>query len=177
MPLKHLLLTGYRGCGKSAVGRLVSESLSRQLIDTDVAIEIKTGQSIAEIFEQRGQDGFRDLESSQIASLVSLKDPSIISLGGGAILRPENRNCIRNLGNSVWLQATPETIFERISKDSTTQLRRPKLSRLGDMDEIRSVLEARVPWYKEVADFTVSTDGVSVEQIAEIIVDWFHRIT
>ena len=177
MPLKHLLLTGYRGCGKSAVSKLLSESLSRQLIDTDVAIEIKTGQSIAEIFEQRGQEGFRDLESSQISSLFSLKDPAIISLGGGAILRPENRNCIRNLGKSVWLQAMPETIFERISKDGTTQMRRPKLSRLGDMDEIRSVLEARVPWYKEVADFTVSTDGVSVEQIAEIIVDWFHRIT
>ncbi len=176
MPSKHLLLTGYRGCGKSAIGRLLSESLSRQLIDTDVAIEIHTGQSIAEIFEQLGQDGFRDLESSQIASLVSLKDPAIISLGGGAILRPENRNCIRNLGKSVWLQATPETIFERISKDSSTQMRRPKLSKLGDMDEIRSVLAERVPWYKEVADFTVSTDGVTVERIAEIIVDWFHPI-
>ncbi len=177
MPLKHLLLTGYRGCGKSAVGKLLSESLSRQLLDTDVAIEIAAGQTIAEIFEQRGQEAFRDLESSQIASLVSLKDPAIISLGGGSILRPENRNCIRNLGKSVWLQATPETIFQRISNDGTTRVRRPKLSTLGDMDEIRSILEARIPWYNEVADFAVSTDGVSVERIAEIIVDWFHRIT
>ncbi len=177
MPLKHLLLTGYRGCGKSAVGKLLSESLARQLIDTDVAIEIEAGQTIAKIFKQRGQEGFRDLESNQIASLVSLKDPAIISLGGGAILRPENRNCIRNLGKSVWLQATPETIFERISRDSKTQVQRPKLSKLGDMDEIRTILEARVAWYKEVADFTVSTDGLSVERIAEIIVDWFHPIT
>lgn len=177
MPLRHLLLTGYRGCGKSAVGKRLSESLSRQFIDTDVAIEIATGQTIAKIFEESGQEGFRDLESSQIASLVSLNVPAIISLGGGAILRQENRNCIRSLGRSVWLRATPETIFERISNDSTTQLRRPKLSTLGDMDEIRSVLAARVPWYKEVADFEVSTDGVSVERIAEIIVDWFHRIT
>ena len=177
MAVKHLLLTGYRGCGKSAVGKLLSESLSWRFIDTDIAIEAAAGQTIAEIFDQHGQDGFRDLESSQIASLASLKEHAIISLGGGAILRPENRICIRNLGKSVWLQASPETIFERISHDRTTQERRPKLSQLGNMEEIRTVLHMRVPWYKEVADFAVSTDGISIERVAEIIVDWFRRIT
>ena len=177
MAVKHLLLAGYRGCGKSAVGKLLSESLSWRFIDTDIEIEAATGQTIAEIFEQRGQDGFRDLEASQIASLVYLREPTIVSLGGGAVLRAENRICIRNLGKSVWLQACPETIFERISSDSTTQERRPKLSKLGDMEEIRTVLDMRVPWYKEVADFAVSTDGISIERVAEIIVDWFRRIT
>ena len=177
MALKHLLLTGYRGCGKSAVGKLLSKFLSRQLIDTDIAIEATTGQTIAEIFDQRGQDGFRDLESSQIAGLVSLNEPSVISLGGGAILRPENRSCIRNLGKVVWLQASPETIFERIHNDRTTQERRPKLSKLGDREEIRTILDMRVPWYKEVADFAVSTDGVSMDRVAEIIVDWFLLTT
>lgn len=177
MAIKHLILTGYRGCGKSAVGKLLSVSLSRKLIDIDMAIESSTDKSIAEIFSEVGQEGFRDLESTQIASLVSLKESAIISLGGGAVLRSENRKCIRNLGKTVWLQATPETILDRISNDSTTQSRRPKLSKLGDMEEIRSILDTRIPWYNEVADLAVSTDGVSMERVAEIVADWFHHIT
>ena len=176
MTITHLLLTGYRGCGKSAVGQLLSVSLSRKLIDIDLAIESSTGKSIADIFSQIGHEGFRDLESTQIASLVLLKESAIISLGGGAVLRPENRKCIRNLGKTVWLQATPETILERISNDETTQMRRPKLSKLGDLEEIRSILEMRIPWYNEVADLAVSTDDKSLECVAEIISDWFHRI-
>ena len=173
----HILLIGYRGCGKSGVGKLLSELLDRDFIDTDIAIETSAGKTIAEIFAEVGEEGFRDLESNQIASLDSLIESAIISLGGGAILRPENRRCIRNLGKTVWLQATPETIFERISNDKTTQSRRPKLSKLGDMDEIRSILEMRVPWYNEVADIAVSTDGLSIERVAETIVDWLRRIT
>ncbi len=176
MTITHLLLTGYRGCGKSAVGQLLSVSLSRKLIDIDLAIESSTGKSIADIFSQIGHEGFRELESTQIASLVLLKESAIISLGGGAVLRPENRKCIRNLGKTVWLQATPETILERISNDETTQTRRPKLSKLGDLEEIRSILEMRIPWYNEVADLAVSTDDKSLEFVAEIISDWFHRI-
>ena len=177
MASTHLLLIGYRGCGKSGVGKLLSELLDRDLIDTDIAIETSQGKTIAEIFAEVGEAGFRDLESNQIANLDSLKESAIISLGGGAILRPENRRCIRNLGKTVWLQATPETIFERISNDETTQSRRPKLSNLSDSDEIRSILEMRVPWYKEVADLAVSTDGVSMERVAKTIVDWHQRIT
>ena len=177
MASTHLLLIGYRGCGKSGVGKLLSELLDRDLIDTDIAIETSEGKTIAEIFAEVGEQGFRDLESNQIANLDSLEESAIISLGGGAILRPENRRCIRNLGKTVWLQATPETIFERISNDETTQSRRPKLSNLSDRDEIRSILEMRVPWYKEVADLAVSTDGVSMERVAKTIVDWHQRIT
>jgi len=177
MASTHLLLIGYRGCGKSGVGKLLSELLDRNLIDTDIAIETSEGKTIAEIFAEVGEQGFRDLESNQIANLDSLEESAIISLGGGAILRPENRRCIRNLGKTVWLQATPETIFERISNDETTQSRRPKLSNLSDRDEIRSILEMRVPWYKEVSDLAVATDGVSMERVAKTIVDWHQRIT
>ena len=177
MASMHILLIGYRGSGKSGVGKLLSELLDRDFIDTDIAIETSAGKTIAEIFAEVGEEGFRDLESNQIASLDSLIESAIISLGGGAILRPENRRCIRNLGKTVWLQATPETIYERISNDETTQSRRPKLSKLSDRDEIRSILEMRVPWYNEVADLTVSTDGLSIERVAVTIVDWLRRIT
>ncbi len=176
MTPKHLLLTGYRGCGKTAVGQLLSQLLSRDLIDTDLAIEFATGKTIAEIFTELGQEGFRDLESDQIASLVLLIQPSIISLGGGAVLRPENRQRIRSLGKTVWLQATPDTIHDRVANDVSTQMRRPKLSQLGDLDEIRSILEERVPLYREVADLAVSTDSRTMEEVASIVAEWVRSL-
>lgn len=151
--------------------------LSWDFIDTDLEIEEKEGRSIAEIFAEVGEAGFRDLESAQISGLGSLKEPSIISLGGGAILRPENRNQIRELGFTVWLQASVETLHERIAHDHATQSRRPKLSKLGDEQEIRSILESRLVWYKEVADLAVNTDKLSMQEVAETIVDRFQLIT
>jgi shikimate kinase len=177
MRLKHLLLTGYRGCGKSVVGQLLSEMLSRPLVDIDIAIESNAGKSIAEIFAEVGEVGFRDLETSQIAHLETLQEPSIISLGGGAILRSENRDRICALGYTVWLQASPETIRQRIENDGTTSSRRPRLSQLGDLEEIRSILESRTPWYKEVSNLAVKTDALSMQQVAATIADWFQRIT
>ena len=176
MTPKHLLLTGYRGCGKSAVGQLLSQLLARDLIDTDLAIESAAGKTIAEIFTELGQVGFRNLESDQIASLASLNQPAIISLGGGAILRPENRQRIRSLGKTVWLQATPDTIHDRVANDRSTQMRRPKLSPLGDLDEIRSILEERMPLYREVADLTVSTDSRTMDEVASIVADWVRTL-
>jgi shikimate kinase len=177
MSEQHLLLTGYRGCGKSAVGQRLADLLNRPIVDIDLEIEASTGQSIAEIFDAVGEQGFRDLESSQISELASLSIPSIVSLGGGAILREENRNRIRSLGVCVWLQASPETIHERISKDKATQARRPKLSALGDLDEIRSILEMRLPWYNEVADLSIATDDRSLDEVAQSILHWFQSLT
>lgn len=176
MPQKHLLLTGYRGCGKSVVGQRLSMALSRDFIDTDTAIESAAGKSIAEIFEDVGQEGFRDLESQQIANLITLSMPAVISLGGGSILRPENREWIRKLGRTVWLQAEPDTIRVRIADDASTKSRRPKLSQLGDLEEIRSILEVRVPLYQEVSDLAVSTDGRTMDEVAATIADWYRNI-
>lgn len=177
MSPKHLLLTGYRGCGKSVVGQLLSQLLSRTLVDVDIAIESTAGKSIAEIFAESGEVAFRDLESAQIEALGLLPEPAIISLGGGAILRSENRRRIQTLGFTVWLQASPETVAQRIASDVFTRSRRPKLSKLGDMEEIRSILESRLAWYKEVADFAVDTDNLTMQQVADTIVDRFQLIT
>ena len=102
--------------------------------------------------------------------------PAVISLGGGAILRPENREWIRNLGKTVWLQAEPDTIHVRIAEDESTKARRPKLSQLGDLEEIRSILEVRVPLYQEVSDLAVSTDGRTMDEVAATIADWYRNI-
>ena len=171
---KHLLLTGYRGCGKSTIGRLLAAGLSRNFVDTDLEIESKAGKSIAEIFSESGETGFRDLESWQIANLISLPAPSVIALGGGAIIRPENRLGIRALGKTVWLQASSATILHRIASDESTQSRRPKLSKLGHSDEIETILSTRIPWYKEVSDFVISTDESPMEHVVQSILEWYQ---
>lgn len=171
---KHLLLTGYRGCGKSTIGRLLAAGLSRNFVDTDLEIESKAGKSIAEIFSESGEAGFRDLESWQIANLILLSAPSIIALGGGAIIRPENRLGIRALGKTVWLQASSATILHRIASDESTQSRRPKLSKLGHSDEIETILSTRIPWYKEVSDFVISTDESPMEHVVQSILEWYQ---
>jgi shikimate kinase len=170
----HLLLTGYRGCGKTTIGGLVARSLQFRLIDTDLEVEAQSGCSIAEIFENSGESTFRDLESDQIHKLEAITEPCVISLGGGAILRPENRERIRTLGRTVWLQASPEIIFERISKDANTATRRPKLSKLGELEEIRSLLLQRSCLYAEVAGMQISTEELSMEAVAMRIVEWYR---
>ena len=174
---KHLFLTGYRGSGKSTIGKLVASHLSRLFVDTDVEIELQSGNTIAEIFARSGEAAFRDLESEQLSQLRSLTEPAVVSLGGGSILRQENRECIKQLGRTVWLQASPENIFGRISKDVNTQTRRPKLSKLGDLEEIRSILAERSVVYEEVADMCVSTDELSMESVAMKIVHWYRTST
>ena len=177
MVQKHLFLTGYRGSGKSTIGKLVASHLSLAFVDTDVEIELQSGNTIAEIFARSGEAAFRDLESEQLSQLRSLTEPAVVSLGGGSILRQENRECIKQLGRTVWLQASPENIFGRISKDVNTQTRRPKLSKLGDLEEIRSILAERSVVYEEVADRWVSTDELSMESVAMKIVHWYRTST
>jgi shikimate kinase len=169
---KHFFLTGYRGCGKSSVGRIVAKNLTLPFRDTDDEIESEAGCSIADIFSAQGEQAFRDLESKQLEKVVSSSSATVISLGGGTVLRETNRNLIKQSGCTVWLRASPETIFERIAGDAASQSRRPKLSALGDLDEIRKVLELRLQWYREVASFSIETDGLKADQIAATIVSW-----
>lgn len=140
--------------------------------DIDDAVESNAGRSIADIFATDGEPAFRDLESQQLERLVASDTAAVIALGGGTILRASNRELIRGGGVVVWLQAAPETIQERIANDAGSHLRRPKLSKLGDLDEIRKILEHRTPWYREMASLTVETDGLNAESIADTIVTW-----
>ena len=174
MIAQHLLLTGYRGTGKSTVGKMVANRLDFAFLDIDDEIEQSSGKTIAEIFAESGEQGFRDLETNHILKLRELALPSVISLGGGAIIRSINRQAISQLGLTVWLQASPENIVARISGDPQTQSRRPKLSTLGNLDEVRSKLEERREWYSEVADKTIDCDRSSQEEIAASIVDWYQ---
>jgi shikimate kinase len=174
--INHLFLTGYRGTGKSTVGKVVADRLGLPFLDTDIQIEAATNKSITDIFQQHGELFFRDLESCQFEHLSTLTNSHVVSLGGGAILREQNRTWIKSLGQTVWLKASVDTLVQRIAMDAHTQNRRPKLSQLGERDEIQSILEKRISWYTEVSQFSIDTDGLSADNIAEQVIDWYrHR--
>lgn len=139
--------------------------------DTDAIVESNAGMTIAEIFAASGENVFRDYESDVLRSLSKLDQSQVVALGGGAILRPENRRLLRSSGWVAWLQASPETLVDRIALDKSTAARRPALSQLGVLGEIRSVLEKRWPLYEEAADEAFDTEsiemGMLVSKIAE----------
>lgn len=161
---KHLYLTGYRGSGKSSVGRAVARRLQRPWIDLDDEIESQSGRSIQEIFATDGEEGFRTLEQA-VLEAVSKRAPAVISLGGGAVLREANRKRIRNSGVSIWLQVDADTVLQRLHRDASTSRRRPPLTGLPPRQEIQTLLAKREPLYAEVASYQVDTTGRGVRAI------------
>lgn len=170
----HVYLMGYRGSGKTTVGRLLAQALDWPLIDTDDWIESGQGQSIRQIFAAQGESGFRDLEQATIVQVSSFLEPAVIALGGGAVLRPQNQQVIRETGRRVWLDASAEHLHERICADSSTGERRPNLTDRGGFDEVAEILAVRRPIYSDLAELTVDTMGKSPDQITREIYQWLQ---
>ncbi|MGI9465530.1 MAG: shikimate kinase [Rubripirellula sp.] len=168
---KHIYLTGFRGTGKTSVGSLLARSLGRTVIDLDGVVTANAGKSISEIFQDGGEVAFRELESNALESVAQTEN-AVISLGGGAILRAGNRAIIRSTGVCVWLDCDAETIARRLQQDDVSLEQRPALTTLDELQEIRELLQARHPLYLEAADHRLDTDGRTIEQVAEQIMQW-----
>ena len=166
---RHLYLAGFRGTGKSAVGRELSARLARPLVDLDAEVQRMANRSIAEIFGNLGEPEFRRLESEALASVSDLDRAAVVSLGGGAVLRPENRDLIRRTGVCVLLSASAETIAARIQADAASAAQRPALTDLAALEEIRHLLAARRSVYESVADLRIETDNRDIAAIVEQI--------
>jgi len=166
----NLLLVGYRGTGKSTVGKLVASQLGMLFLDADEELERRAGRSIRDIFATGGEPVFRDLEERVIDDLLA-GDNRVVALGGGAVLRPANRALFKTAGNCVvWLQASATLLHERIAADETTDGRRPNLTSVGGLTEIEQLLRVREPLYRECASFAVDTENKTPEQIAAEVV-------
>ena len=170
-----LILIGYRATGKTTLARLLAERLGCDWIDADVEIERRAGKSIARMFADDGEPAFRDLEARAIADLCG-RDDLVLAAGGGAPLRPESRQVMRQRGTVVWLVAQPETILRRMSADATTAARRPNLTDKGPLEEILQLLKVREPIYRETAHLQIDTEGKSPEQLADEILELVRRI-
>ncbi len=106
----NIVLIGYRACGKTAIGRLLSERLNWPFLDTDVLIEQRCGMTIRDIFADRAEEAFREMERRIIAEVAQL-DKHILSTGGGAVLNEDNARALKQRGLLIWLTASPETIW------------------------------------------------------------------
>jgi shikimate kinase len=164
------VLIGYRGSGKSTVGRLVAEHLAWTLLDTDERVTAAAGKSIKEIFQQHGEAHFRRLESEQVAGIGLLRR-HVISLGGGAVLAEANRNAIAAAaGAVVYLRAHPAALWKRIQDDPATAVKRPNLTALaGGIDEIRALLQQREPIYRQLASAEIDVSDLTPQQSAAAV--------
>jgi len=162
-------LIGYRGTGKTSVAPRLAERWGWEWIDADVELERHAGRTIHQIFVADGEAEFRRLERAVVQDLLQ-HDRLVLASGGGAILNTDTRRDFRAAGPVVWLHADVETIARRIAEDKTTSARRPNLTALGGVDEIRAVLAAREPLYRETATVIVETMDKPVEAVVEEIV-------
>ncbi len=161
----NIVLIGYRGTGKSTVGRQLAARLGRALVSTDTEIVKRAQRTIPEIVGQDGWESFRDLES-EICRELAGRDQIVIDTGGGAILRQQNVEALKKNGTVFWLTASVETIVKRIGGDN----QRPSLTGTKSfVDEIQDVLQERTPKYQAAADHIIVTDGQSINQLMETV--------
>ena len=155
------------GCGKSTIGKEMSEILNMKFIDTDAWIEERQGITISEIFATKGEIFFRDLETTTLQELLEEKETMVISVGGGLPLREENRKLLQQLGRIIYLKAEPETIYNRVKGDTT----RPLLQTGNPMERIREMLGQREEKYRAVADKIVIVDKKDISEIVYEVLD------
>ncbi len=165
---QHVVLIGYRGSGKTVVGRLLADELGRSHIDTDLLIEEREGRSITAIFEQDGEPHFRRIESEVIDSLAP-DTPAVVSVGGGAVADEHNRKRLKDLGAVVWLQAPPEELYRRVVADRKSAASRPPLSTADALTEVRMLLAQRSASYEGLADVEIDTSGKSPVEVTQMI--------
>lgn len=160
----RVALIGLPGSGKSTIGRQLARRLGRPFIDTDQVIEQRVGLSIREFFEREGEESFRDLEQSIIDELT-LGQPCVLSTGGGAVLRPANRQHLKQRTQAVYLHSAPEEVFRRLRHDRN----RPLLQVPDPLARLRELYALRDPLYRESARFVVETGRPSVAALVNMV--------
>jgi len=164
------VLVGMMGAGKSSVGRALAEASGREFRDTDQLLVQRFGRSIAQIFDVYGEAAFRDHETSIVKSLEP--GPYVLATGGGIVMRPENWAELRRLGPICYLEATPETLIERLA---ISKKKRPLLETENWEDRLRALLMGRIPLYEQ-ADFRVAVDGNEIDSASQrVLAEFLER--
>ncbi len=164
----NIILIGFRGTGKTTVGKLLANRLKRDFVDTDVYIEKGIGKTIQEIFEKEGEKGFRNIEAEAIEKISKMEN-MVIAAGGGVVLKSENIKNLKNNGCLILLEATPEVIYNRLIQDEKTAQQRPSLTKKNPYEEIKHLIVQRQQFYEDAADYKIDTSNITCEEIVEEI--------
>ena len=167
MENKNIFLIGFMGSGKSTIAKFLAKETQKELLEMDETIEAEEGCSINQIFEVHGEEYFRDLES-QLVARIAERGGSIVSCGGGAILREANILKMRENGVVIYLSATPETIYKRVCNSTN----RPLLNGNMNVEYITQLMEKRLPRYEHAADIVID---VNDKEKSDIVVEILQR--
>jgi len=154
---KNIILTGFMGVGKTSVGMQLAKDLGYTFVDTDTLIEADQKITITEIFSTFGEPYFRDVETRIIRQILE-DEKQIVSTGGGAVIRDENRAAFKKAGIVICLTARPEVILERIKHET----HRPLLRTSDPMAKIKELLDSRAKFYSQ-ADLIIDTSEKSAD--------------
>ena len=164
--MNNIILIGFMGSGKTAVGKRLASVLNMGFFDTDEDIEKVSGMDIGKIFSDYGEIRFRSEEVLAVKRACNLKN-YVIATGGGAVLNPENFDALKNSGVIVALSASPEEIQKRVSIKNSV---RPVLGKDKSIANITKLLEKRIPIYQQ-ADYMVDTTGKELEVVVDEVVE------
>ena len=162
-PLR-ISLVGMPGCGKSTVGRHLARQLGLKFVDSDSEIERRLGMPIRDYFEQQGENAFREVEQDVIDELSKLPG-ALLATGGGAVLRPSNRDALHSRTHVFYLRATPEELHRRLRHDT----HRPLLQVADPLRQLRELYRERDPLYRRTAHFVVEAVRPSVPALLGMV--------
>jgi shikimate kinase len=160
MASENLFLVGLMGAGKTTVGKLLAKHLQKTFIDCDHEIERRTGVRIPVIFDLEGEPGFRCREAAVLDELTQ-RENIVLATGGGAVLKAENRQALRERGTTIYLRANVEDLWRRTRRDKN----RPLLQTEDPRARLEELLATRDPLYREVAHLIIDTGEQSVQKL------------
>jgi shikimate kinase len=161
---QRIACVGLPGSGKTTVGRQLARRIGWRFVDSDHVLELRIGASIREFFEREGEAAFRDLEEAVIDELT-LGDNCVLSTGGGAVLRPANRQHLHARTTTVYLHSAPEEVFRRLRHDQN----RPLLQVADPLARLNELYLVRDPLYRETAHLVIETGRPSVASLVSAI--------
>ena len=161
-------LTGFMGCGKSSVGRKLSQLLCCPFMDLDAEIEARSGRSIPEIFEAEGEKEFRRLEKETLKDVLETDGKMVLALGGGAVMTPECEEMVNDKTVCIYLKASVDELVERLSGESAG---RPLLNTADLHTRILDLMSRRASTYERVAHLIIDTNGRTIDEVASEITE------
>lgn len=155
------------GAGKTTTGQAAARRLGWEFLDSDRQVEARTGRTVADIWREQGEAGFRDLEAQALAEALTESDqrPAVIAAAGGVVLNPRNRELLQDHPPVVWLRARPETLVARVRGGT----HRPLLDN-DPADALLRLDRQRRPYYEELATAVIDVDDLTPDEVVERVV-------